>query len=194
MKHYCDRCTQCRACEAMTAAEELDKLIDRIYVGIDPANSTDYSAFTAWKLGADGRVYLISHGDFYEQPPKENEMKLEDAIVLARWGTQRKNGVETRARVTLRNEALRVCKARAEELMEAADKKAEAERVLVDIQVYHDTLYSEDCAFDRMWVKRTFSDGSVTKCTEPREYARQLKHTFEQGKKAGLLQVMPLPG
>ena len=109
-------------------------------------------------------------------------MKLEDAIILARMSANNSHlstGADN-ARHKLIMEARAMVREHGEKLVAAAVNKAEAERVLVDIQVYGDACPSES----RMWVKRVFSDGHVTKCMEPEDYARQLKHTFEQGKKA----------
>jgi len=63
-----------------------------------------------------------------------------------------------------------------------AREKPEAERTLVDVQIYPDA-YAESNF--RLWVKRVFSDGHVTKVLEDAAFATQLKYTFEAGRKLG---------
>lgn len=117
------------------------------------------------------------------KPPTEKpKMTLEDAIIIARFG---RYAHDNHARQRLIGEAKVLLRDRAEALMQAAEKKAEAERVLVDIQVYPDTFHNFENP--RLWVKRVFSDGLTTKRKEPKEYAEQLKYTFEQGKAAAKL-------
>jgi hypothetical protein len=116
--------------------------------------------------------------------PTEKPMKLEDAIAIVRYG---KRGYPTKpGREKLIREANDIVRKRAEELLLAAEKKAEAERVLVDIETYPDAFIGN--AHNR-WVKRTFSDGSITKALANQQYAEHLKYTFEQGKKAGAAKV-----
>lgn len=170
MKHYCDRCTQCRACQALSGAEELDA-VRRKQRDIAAAFNAPYA----------GQVFRGSYESIYTYMFKttEDPMKIEDAMLIARYG--RTFGLSgTPARKKLRKEAIELLTKRAEELMIAAEKKAEAERVLVDVQVY------DRSPFARMvQVTRVFSNGSATTTNEDRNFANQLKYTFDQGKKAG---------
>lgn len=119
-------------------------------------------------------------------PPEKPKMKIEDAMAIVRYGYIFQGAKNRKVRETLRAEALAICKQHAEALMQEAEKKAEAERVLVDIQVYAtDGNYGEDFRT----VHRTFSDGTFTKSQEHAHYANQLKHTFEQGKKAARIEA-----
>jgi hypothetical protein len=174
MKHYCDRCKQCRACEAMSAADELDTIREKHYIRTSTDfGHDDHSGTCVYYIGEGGHVYVL---DYFETPT-EKPMTYEEAMMITRHG--RRFGVfNTPARQKLYNEALDLLKKRAEELYQAADKKAEAARTLVDVHAYAD-----NSPFPHMnsnpWLREQFSDGTVRKTQNAAAY--EIARAFQAG-------------
>lgn len=107
-----------------------------------------------------------------------NPMSLLEAMILTRHG----NVDGSKPRLAAYRAAIVRLRAEAERLMAEVDKAEPA--ALVHVQVYPGNP-GNPAVEGALWVKRTFSDGTMTTTMEHSAFAAQLVYTFEAGKAAG---------
>jgi hypothetical protein len=115
-----------------------------------------------------------------EYTTEKPTMKLEDAAaVLAAFPNLKDIPPGNYALRGLHNQAQAAVQTRTQELLKIA--RNNEQRTLIDVQIV------PSCFPGESWVsvRRDFSDGQFTLCTDKREVAEQLVYTFNAGKKAG---------
>lgn len=106
---------------------------------------------------------------------QEKPMTLLDDMILTRFGRRQMKSARDKAF----REATDRLRAHAEDLMLQVEATTPPHH-LVDVQTYDD-VFSHNR--DKLWVQRTYSDGSARKCLTPRTIAADICEAFEAGKK-----------